>query len=123
MFLFVSLGRVLLVDPSTSSHTSVYETDLNSILSLKWKEAINNSVNTNTIHPGQYGGRPDREPTTVTLIEELRLDHSQLTQTPYTNLDNVYTSNFDRILMPLPSLAAHGFGIHRQVVFVHANTL
>ena len=56
-------------------------------------------------------------------MEELRLDYSQLTRTPYTNFDNDCTSNFDRILMPLASLAARGFGIHRQVVFVHANTL
>eukprot|EP00534_Pseudo-nitzschia_fraudulenta_P016050 CAMPEP_0201252400 /NCGR_PEP_ID=MMETSP0852-20130820/66895_1 /ASSEMBLY_ACC=CAM_ASM_000632 /TAXON_ID=183588 /ORGANISM="Pseudo-nitzschia fraudulenta, Strain WWA7" /LENGTH=178 /DNA_ID=CAMNT_0047552111 /DNA_START=1112 /DNA_END=1648 /DNA_ORIENTATION=- len=101
----------------------LYEADLNFILGLRWKEAVYQAVNTNTIHPGQYGGRPGRDPITITLIEELHLDHSQLTRTPFTNLDNDCTSNFDRILMPLASLVACGFGIHRQVIFVHANTL
>ena len=88
----------------------LYEADLNFILDLKWKEVIYRSVNNNTIHPGQYGGRPGREPTTITLIEELHLDHLQLTRIPYTNLDNDCTSNFDRILMPLASLAAVFYG-------------
>ena len=76
------------------------------------------------VHPGQYGGRLGREPTTFTLIEELRLNRSKLTRTSFTNLYNDCTSNFDYILVPLASLTACGFGIHRQVVFVHnANTL
>ena len=84
---------------------------------------IYQAANTNTIHPGQYSGRPGRESTIITLIEELCLDHSQLTRILYTNSGNDGTSNFDRIFMPLASIVASGFGIHRQVVFVHANTL
>ena len=96
----------------------LYEVDLNFILGLKWKEAIYLLANNNTIHSGQYGGRPGREPTTITLIEELQLDHSQLTRIPYTNLDNDCTSNFDYIFMPLASLVAQGFGSHQQVLFI-----
>ena len=46
-----------------------------------------------------------------------------MTWTPFVNFDQNAKSCYDRILKPLASLAAQGFRIHRQVVFVHAQTL
>ena len=46
-----------------------------------------------------------------------------MTRTPFVNFDHDAKSCYDRILMPLASLAGRGFGIHRQVIFVHAQTL
>ena len=101
----------------------LYEADLNFILGLKWKDALHKAQQENTLHPGQYGSRPGREPQTVTLLEELRLDYSLLTRTPFTNFDNDASSCYDRILLSISSLCARGHGIHRDVVFVHATTL
>ena len=101
----------------------LYEADLNFLLGLKWREAIHLASEHNTVHRGQFGGRPGRDPTTITLLEELRLDYSKMTRTSFVNFDHDAKSCYDRILMPLASLAGRGFGIHRQVIFVHAQTL
>ena len=49
----------------------LYEADLNFLLGLKWREAIHLASKNNTVHRGQFGGRPGRDPTTITLLEEL----------------------------------------------------
>lgn len=56
-------------------------------------------------------------------MEELRLDYSLLTRSPFINFDNDATACFDRILLPISSLVARSNGIHKNVVFVHATTL
>ena len=38
-------------------------------------------------------------------------------------MENDTTTAYDMIMMPISSLAARGYGIHRNVVFVHATTL
>ena len=56
-------------------------------------------------------------------MEELRLDYSQITRAPYVNMDCDASSCYDRILIPIASLAGRGYGIHRNVIFIHAQTL
>ena len=46
-----------------------------------------------------------------------------MTWIPLLNFDYGVKSCYDRILMPLASLAARGFVIHRQVVFAQCQTL
>ena len=101
----------------------IYESDLNFLLGLKWKEGMHHALKHNYIHDGQYGSIPGRQAQTICLMEELRLDYSLLTRTPYCNFDSDLTSCYDRIVLPLSSLVARGMGIHRNVVFVHATTL
>ena len=84
----------------------LYQADLNFLLGLKWKEAIHRASEHDTVHRGKFGGRPGRDPTTITLLEELRLDYSQMTRTPFVDFDYDAKSCYDRILMPLASLAA-----------------
>ena len=101
----------------------LYEVDLNFMMGIKWKDAIRQSLKDRTLNSAQYGRCPGKDPTTVTLLEELRLDFSQLTRTPFMNFDNEASSCYDRILMPIASLAGRSFGIHRNVIFVHTATL
>ena len=101
----------------------LYEVDLNFMLGIKWKDAIHQSLKDRTLNSAQYGGCPGKDPTTVTLLEELGLDYSQLARTPFTNFDNDASSCYNRILMPITSLAGRSFGIHRNVIFVHMATL
>ena len=101
----------------------LYKVDLNFLLGLKWKEAMYLASEQDMVHRGQFGGRPGQDPTTITLLEELCMNYSQMTRTPFVNFDHDAKSCYDRILMPLGSLAARGYGIHRQVVFVHDQTL
>ena len=101
----------------------IYEADLSFLLGCKWKEALKHSINEGTLHPGQYGGLKGRDCTQITLLEELRLEYSLLTRTPFGNFDNDATSCFDRILVALASLASQKYGVRPQVVFVHAATL
>ena len=53
------------------------------------------------MHPAQYGGVPGREAQTVTLLEEIPIDYSLLTRTPYANVDNGIITCYRRILMPV----------------------
>ena len=79
----------------------IYEADLSLLLGCKWKEALNNAIEEQTMHSGQYGGLKGRDCTQITLLEEIRLDYSILTRTPYGNFDNDLTSCYDRILCPI----------------------
>ena len=81
----------------------LYEADLNFLLGLKWKEAIHLASKNNIVHCGQFGGRPGRDPTTITLLKELRLDYSHMTWNSFLNFDHDAKSCYDRILMPLAS--------------------
>ena len=101
----------------------IYESDLNFLLGLKWKEAMHQGIKSNLLHEGQYGSTPGKQSQTICLLEELRLDYSLLTRTPYTNLDTDLASCYDRVLLPISSLIARGMGIHRNITLVHANTL
>jgi hypothetical protein len=101
----------------------IYEADLAFLLGYKWKEALNHTIDENTIHKGQYGGLKGRDCTQITLLEEIRHDYSLLTRTPYGNFDNDATACYDRILVSLSSLVSQKYGVNKQVVIVHAKTL
>ena len=58
----------------------IYEADLALMWGVKWGASMRNSVNDQTIHCGQYGGLPGRDCTTITFLEEARLDYSTLTR-------------------------------------------
>ena len=101
----------------------IYKSDLNFLLGLKWKTGLHHGMKLGHLHEGQYGSIPVKQPQTICLLEELRLDYSLFIRTPYCNFDSDLTSCYDRILLPLRGLIARGMGIHRNVVFVHATTL
>jgi hypothetical protein len=84
---------------------------------------MHNALQQKTLHQGQYGGLPDRDCTSLTYLEELRFDYSALTRRSLANFDNNATACYDIILMPIASLAGRKFGIHKDVIFVHATTL
>jgi hypothetical protein len=58
-----------------------------------------------------------------TYLEALRLDYSLLTRFSVANFDNDATTCYDRILMPIASLAGRKYGIHKDIIFIHAQTL
>ena len=57
----------------------LYKANLNLLLGLKWKDSIQKAQEDGTFNQGQYGCCPGRDCTSVTLLEELQLDHSLLT--------------------------------------------
>jgi hypothetical protein len=56
-------------------------------------------------------------------LEELRFDYSKLTRYPVANFDNDATACYDRILCAVANLAGRKYGIHKNVIFIHAQTL
>ena len=56
-------------------------------------------------------------------MEELRRYYSLLIRTPYTNFDSENAVAYDRVIVSVLSLASRGYGIHRNVICVHAKTL
>ena len=101
----------------------IYEADFNLLLAVKWRQLLRSADDNNLINEGQYGGRPGCEAQSLTLLEELKYDLSYLTRRSLVNFDNDATSCYDRILVPVASLVNRKYGLHRQVVAVHASTL
>jgi len=92
----------------------IYECDLNFILGCKWREVIHKAQEEGTINEGQYGGCPGREPTSLTLLEELRIDYSMLTPEQIAQFDNDASSCYYRILVARSSLASRNLGFTRM---------
>jgi hypothetical protein len=75
------------------------------------------------LHPGQYGGRSGRDAKILVFIEELKTEICYATRKSLINFDNDAASCYDRIIPALASLIGRKFGMHRNVIFVHATTL
>ena len=101
----------------------IYEADLNFLLGIKWKLALASADNVGAVNNGQHGGRPGKQATTLTLMEELRYDYAYSTRIPFAQMDNDASACYDRIIPSMASLVGKRFGIHNNVIFVHATTL
>ena len=101
----------------------LYEADLGFLWGIKWGQAMKKAVKEKSLHQGQYGGLPGRDCTSLTYLEELRFDYSTLTRYPLANFDNDATACYDRILCSVSSLAGRKYGIHKDIIFIHAQTL
>ena len=101
----------------------IYEADLNLLLGVKWREALQNADDHDLIHPGQFGGRPGRQATTLTLMEELRFDYARSTREAQAQVDEDAEACYDRILPQIASITSRQHKIHKKVVIVHATTL
>jgi hypothetical protein len=101
----------------------LYEADLGFLWGAKWGKAMRTAVKEKTLHQGQYGGLPGRDCTSLTYLEELRFDYAALTRVSFANFDNDATACYDRILCSVASLAGRKYGIHKDIIFVHATTL
>jgi hypothetical protein len=101
----------------------LYEHDFNLILGVKWRQLIHNGLQEHTINSSQFGGLPGRDAITPTMIEELQYEISRASRRPLVHLDYDATSCYDRIIPSLASLISRGFGMHRNICFVHATTL
>ena len=101
----------------------IYEADYNFLLQAKWRALIQHAEAKNTLHPGQYGGRSGRDAKILVFIEEMKTEICHATRKSLINFDNDAASCYDRIIPALASLIGRKFGMHRNVVFVHARTL
>jgi hypothetical protein len=101
----------------------LYEADLGFIWGAKWGKAMKKAVKDKSLHQGKYGGLPGRDCTSLTYLEELRFDYSLITRFSSANFDNDAAACYDRILCSIASLAGRKYGIHKDVIFVHAQTL
>jgi hypothetical protein len=102
----------------------LYEADFNFILGLKWKQLLHHADLRHLLHDGQYGGRPGRESTTtLTFMEELKTDICHASRKPLINFDIDVASCYDHIIAAIASLVSRSHGQHRDVCFVHEETL
>ena len=101
----------------------IYEADFNLLLAIKWRQLLQSAEQRQLINQGLYGGRPGCEAQSLTFLEELKYDISHVTRRTLFNFDNDATSCYDRIIVALASLINRKYGLHRNVVLVHATTL
>jgi hypothetical protein len=101
----------------------IYKADYNFLLQAKWRNMISHAETNHLLHPGQYGSRPGRDALIPALIEELKNEICYASRKSLINFDNDATSCYDRIIPALVSLIGQKFGLHRNMVFVHATML
>ncbi len=75
------------------------------------------------LHHGQFSGQPGRNTLTPVIMEELKNEVSHASRKSLINFDNDAASCYDRIIPALASLIGRKYGMHRNVIFVHAKTL
>ena len=61
----------------------------------KWGKAKKTAVKEKKLYPGQYGGLPGRDCTSLTYLEEFRFDSSLMTRHSFANFDNDATAYYD----------------------------
>jgi hypothetical protein len=61
----------------------IYEADFNLLLPVKWRELLHAADRRGTINPGQYGGQPGHEASSLALLEKLCIDLSYLQEARY----------------------------------------
>jgi hypothetical protein len=101
----------------------LYEADYNLILGTQWRKLLQQADRDGTIHPGQHGGRPGHEATTLTFMEELKTDIACSSLKHLINFDNDAASCYDRIIPALAALTGRKYGHHRCVIVVNPKTL
>ena len=101
----------------------IYEVDMSLLWGAKWGKRMKAAVHDKTIHPGQYRGLPGRDCTSLTTFEELRFEYARLTRFPFSNFDNDLALCYDRILLSIASICGIKYGLHQDIVFIHATTL
>ena len=57
------------------------------------------------------------------MLEEAKLDYSLHTRLAFMSLDTNLTAYYDRILCSFLSLTIRNYGVNKQVIFVHSETL
>ena len=101
----------------------LYEADQSTLWGEKWGKCLRKAVSDKTLNSGQFGGLPGRDCTSITFLEEVRLEYSNLTRFPFSNFDNDASACYDRIVCSIASLSGKKYGVNRDVIFVHAKTL
>jgi hypothetical protein len=101
----------------------LYEANYNLMLQAKWRDLIHHAESHQSLHPGQYGGRSGRDAKILVFLEELKTKICYASRKSLINFDNDASSCYDRIIPALASLIGQKFGMHWNVIFVHATTL
>eukprot|EP00957_Ditylum_brightwellii_P114469 8728074-Ditylum_brightwellii.AAC.1 len=90
---------------------------------INWQELVETAEQRGHLNQGLYGGQKGYNAKMLLLIEELKYDISYSSRKSLINFDNDAASCYDRILPNISRLAACKFGLHKNVMFVHATTL
>ena len=120
MMIYKEQGNVK-INPLRVIH--LYEANYGFLMGNKWIQALLHAQKQQTLHLGQYDRLPGNNCTSITFLEEIRLDYSRVTQTPFANFYNNAAACYNQILTALSSLTERKFRIHQDVAFVHATTL
>eukprot|EP00957_Ditylum_brightwellii_P202934 15332488-Ditylum_brightwellii.AAC.1 len=101
----------------------VYEADYSISIGLMWRDLLSSSEKCSTINRGLHNGRHGHNAQMLFLTEELKYDKCYCSRKLLINFDNNAASCYDQILPNVSSLVAREKGLHKNVTFVHAQTL
>ena len=111
------------LDISKFRNIHIYECDLNAMLSIKWKEALNNSEDTDQMISQQYGSRQGKSSLDPVQIEILLMDLTRVTRATFGQINYDAKACYDRILPNLAAMASKAHGIPTSIVNLHYKLL
>jgi exonuclease III len=102
----------------------IYEADYNLFLKVFWgRKLVYNSESQHALNEGQYGSRPGRKSSNQVIKKIMLYQYAALTRTSIATMDNDAKSCFDRIVCTLAMLISLFYGLTKQIVSIHAQTL
>eukprot|EP00957_Ditylum_brightwellii_P211581 15366339-Ditylum_brightwellii.AAC.1 len=102
---------------------SIYKANYSIFIGLMWKDLLYSSKKWGTLNRGLHGGWCSHNAQTLFLIKELKYDICYCSRKLLINFDNDAASCYDWTLPTVSSLVARKKGLHKNVTFVHAQTL
>jgi hypothetical protein len=100
------------------------ESDFNLLIGLMWgRRLVSHCEKLDLFDEGQGGSRPDRRTQELLLQKHLVYSTWRLAKISGTSFDNDAKSCFDRIVMPLASIASQQVGMPKRMCKLFLNTL
>eukprot|EP00957_Ditylum_brightwellii_P036999 2801565-Ditylum_brightwellii.AAC.1 len=88
-----------------------------------WKDLLLSLEQLGTINRGLHEGRCGHDAQILTLVEELKYDICYCSRKSLINFDNNIASCYNCKLPNVSSLVVKKKGLHKNIIFVHAQTL
>ena len=110
-------------EPKNLRNIHIYECDLNALLSLKLKEALEAAENTEFMVQSQFGSRKHKSSQDPVSLENAQLEIARLTRKQYGQINYDARACYDRILPNLAAMTSLVHGVPKPLVKLHNRLL
>lgn len=120
----VTVNRLIPKEPGKRLRViHLYEADLSILCAVHWRKILHLLEDAQILNDRTYGSRPRQSSTIPPFIEDMQNNISCMTRKPLIKFDNDATSCYDRILVPVASLACRSNSLPKKIAAVWATNL